>query len=252
MKKRTLTALAALTLLASMPVAAIAQTDSAPIDRSAPSRDTFAGDRTLDLDRVKARLEGAIDRRLQQIDRLQEKVRSSDAITPGHGAQLTTELSQAQGGLRALLPEVRRAETLEELRGIANEMVEDYRIFALMTPKTVLVIVSDTGVVMAERGSEVVARISATADRAEEAGHEVGEVRELLGQAERLIAEGVGLIGPIAETVLPLQPADYPDPARTVLAGAHDDAVEGRTVYRSAASTIREAVALLREIIGSD
>ena len=83
-------------------------------------------------------------------------------------------------------------------------------------------------------------------------GHDVGRVRALLGEAELLLTEGLGLIDPIAEAVLPLQPDDYPDPARAVLGGAHDDAVEGRALYRSATSTIHEAAALLREIVGSD
>lgn len=251
MKKRVVLAtLAALTLLTAMPVAAIAQTDSAPVDPAVRVGDTRITDRAPDLDRVKARLEAAIERRLERIDRLQEKVRSNPAITADHAAQLTAELSRAQGGLTALLPEVRRAATLEELRTIANEMVVDYRIFALMTPKTVLAIVSDVGVVMAERGSEIVSRISEAADRAEAAGHEVGRVRELLDEADRSIAEGLALVDPVAETVLPLQPADYPDPARAVLVDAHDDAAEGRALYRTAATTIHEAAALLREIVG--
>lgn len=243
--------IATLTLMASMPLAATAQAELAGKE-SGRSDTTSVSDRSLDLGRAKERLEHAIERRLERVDRLQERVRSSDALTAGHAAHLNSELSQAQGGLSALLPEVARADTLEELRSIATEMVEGYRIYVVMTPKTLLTIASDHGVTVSGRSSGVSARIAEAAERAAGAGFDVTEVEALLGSADEMIAAGLGLIDPVAESVLRMQPADYPDPAETVLYEAHQSAREARDLLREAASVLRQAADLLRDIVRAD
>lgn len=249
MKKHMVLAIVAtLTLMASMPLGAAAQDDSAG-QHPGRSGATSAPSHTPDLDQAKERLEQAIERRLDRVDRLQERVRSSDALTPGHAAQLTSELSRVQGGLSALLPEVARADTIEGLRSVATHMVEDYRIYLVMTPKTLLTIASDHGVAVSERMSGISARVGASADRAANAGFDVAEVEALVGSADEMIADGLRLIDPVAEMVLPMQPADHPDPAETVLHEAHESALEARAELREAASVLREAADLLRDIV---
>ena len=235
---------AAIAMIAATALPAVAQTDAPTTDRTDPVQDTASH-----LDRAKAWLESAIERRLEQVDRLQEHVRSSDSLAPEHAAQLTSELSRAQGGLRSLLPEVARAETAGELRAIANEMVEDYRIYVLMTPKTFLTVASDHGVALAERGTAHSSAIAEAARRAEAEGLDVSGVWALLARAEESIAAGLSLIDPVAEQVLPLQPADYPDPAQGVLEDAHADAVAARAEYHDAVDALREAEETLREIV---
>lgn len=249
-KNMVLAVVATLTLMASMPLgaAALAASDEQGFGRSGT---TSATGHTPDLDRAKERLEQAIERRLDRVDRLQEGVRSSDALSPGHAAQLTSELSRAQGGLSALLPEVARADTMEGLRSIATDMVEDYRIYVVMTPKALLTIASDHGVVVSGRMSGISAKVAEAAERAAHAGFDVIEVEALVGSAEALIADGLRLIDPVAEAVLPMQPADYPDPAETVLHEAQQSAQEGRAELREAASILREAAQLLRGIVGA-
>ena len=249
-KNMVLAVLVTLTLLASMPLGAVAQADSAR-QGSGRSDASSAPGHTLDLDQARERLEQAIERRLDRVDRLQERVRSSDALAPGHAAQLTSELSRAQRGLSALLPEVARADTLEGLRSIATELVEDYRIYLVMTPKTLLTIASDHGVAVSGRMSGISARIAEAVERAANAGFDVTDVEALVGSADEMIANGLRFIDPVAEMVLPMQPADYPDPAETVLYEAHQSALEARAELREAATVLREAADLLRDIVGA-
>lgn len=248
MKRNTaLAIIATLTLMASMPLGAAAQEEAVGQENGLPAPTSVS-----DLERAKERLEQAIERRLDRIDRLQERVRSSGALTTDHAAQLTTELSRAQGGLSALLPEVARADTMEGLRSIATEMVEDHRIYLVMTPKTLLTIASDHGVAVSERMIGISASIAGAAERAADVGFDVTEVEALLITADEMITGGLRLFDPVAETVLPMQPADYPDPAETVLFDAHQSALEARTILREAASVLREAASLLRDIVGAD
>lgn len=249
-KYMALAVVATLTLVASIPLGAAAQAASDG-HGTGHSDTSSAPSHTPDLDQAKDRLEQAIDRRLDRVDRLRERVRSSDALTPGHAAQLTSELSRAQGGLSALLLEVARADTLEGLRSIATEMVEDYRIYLVMTPKTLLAIASDHGVAVSERMSAISARVAEAAQRAAGAGFDVTGVEALVSAADEMIAEGLRLIDPVAETVLPMQPADHPDPAETVLYEAHQSALEARAELREAATLLRDAADLLREVVGA-
>lgn len=243
-KSMVLGIVATMTLLASMPLGAAAQADPAGLG-SGRSVTTSAPGHTPDLDQAKERLERAIERRLDRVHRLQERVGSSDALAPGHAAQLTSELSRAQGGLSALLPEVARADSMEGLRSIAAQMVEGYRIYLVMTPKTLLTIASDHGVAVSERMSGISARIAEAAERATNAGFDVTDVEALVGSADEMIADGLRLIDPVAEMVLPMQPVDYPDPAETVLYEAHQSALEARAELREAATVLREAAKVL-------
>ena len=234
--------LAGLMVVAALPAAA--QTDAEP---PASQERIEHG-----IDQLRERVLEALDRRLVRIDRLQEAIKDSETIEAGNAAHLTSDLSASQGQLTALVAKAKSASTLEELGAIVDEMVYEHRIFALRTPQTWLVLASDFGVSVADRLESAAQTLADAAARAEEAGYDVSEVESLIDEARIAASEGLTLVEPVAETVLPLEPADVPDPAREIMEGARDDMFDGRDAYHSARDTLRQAAELLSEIVGSD
>ena len=74
----------------------------------------------------------------------------------------------------------------------------------------------------------------------------------LIDEARASASMGLALVDPVADTVLPLEPVDVPDPARTIMEQARDDMFEGRDAYRSARDTLVRAAELLADIVGSE
>jgi hypothetical protein len=234
--------LACLMVVAALP--AVAQTDAEPVPSSERIEQA--------IERMRDRLLEALDRRLDRIDRLQFEIKESETIEPEHAAHLTADLSASQGGLTALVAKTESADTVEELGAIFDEMVYEHRIFALRTPQTWLVLASDFGVGVAGRLESVAQTLDDAAARAAEAGYDVSEVESLVDEAQGWTAEGLALVDPVAETVLPLEPEDVPDPARAVMEGARDDMFDGREAFRSARDALRQAAELLADILGAD
>ncbi len=253
MKRMTRTAaglVAALMLAVALP--ATAQTENARPETTRPAT-TESQDRIGDaVEKMRERVLIALDRRLDRIDRLQFEIGASETVEPENAAHLTADLSASHGGLTALEARARSAKTIEELGAIVDDMVYEHRIFALRTPQTRLVLASDFGVAVAGRLGSVADSVAKAAARAAEAGYDVGQVEALIDGARSTIAQGLAAVEPVAETVLPLEPENVPDPARAVMEQAHDDMVDGRQAYRSARDTLREAVRLLKDVVGAD
>lgn len=245
MKRTTRTVaglLAALMVTAALP--ATAQTDT----------DVPVAEERIEhgFEQLRERVLDALDRRLVRIDRLQAEIKASETIEPGNAAHLTADLSASQGGLTALVAHAKSATTFEELGAIVDEMVYEHRIFALRTPQTWLVLTSDFGVSVADRLDAAAQTLAEAAARAAEAGYDVSEVESLIDAARTATDEGLALVEPVAETVLPLEPVDVPDPARAIMEEARADMSDGRDAYRTARDTLHRAAELLAEIVGSD
>ncbi len=250
--RRTVTAagLAAILALAA-PAAAFAQTDTAGFDR-ATDQVTDQERPVSDVASVKRRALAAIEHRLVTIDRLQAAVRSNASVTDDHAATLLDELDRSAAGLSELARQIEATEDPEQLRELIPKIAEDYRIYVLMVPKVHEVLASDTVEHVVGRFGIVEEELSEAIARAEEAGYDVGEAKEYLVEMVRYADEAEGFGGPVAESVLPLQPSDWPDPAKETLEQGHDDLVHARQSLREAWQAAKNTVRALHEAIGQD
>lgn len=246
MRTRMMVLLATLMVVA-VPAAALAQTDESTI------RGIVTDERPArDLSELRARALAAIDRRLETIDRLQHRIEESDNLTGEHHGQLNSELVRHEAGLEQLAREVEAAATVSELLAVAPKIVTDHRIYVLVVPKVVEVIASDTGVAFAARGGEVAATLATWIERAAELGHDTSDAEEALSRMESHLEAGLALAGPVAESVLPLQPPDWPDPARVVLEDGRQALSDARQEFRAARDAAHEIIEILRGLFGRD
>ncbi len=239
--KRSLFGLLAVALLAvALPTVALAQTDGEPPARDLPV--LTDQERTDRLAELKARATEQIERRLGALERLTGKIEGAKYLQDGHSASLLSDISAAAAVLRTGLSDVAAAETLEELREVVPPIFESTLVFALLGPKTHEVIASDATVGIAARFTENETKLQDALDRLAESGVDVTDAQKSLDEATRLVADGAATGGPVADSVINLQPGDWPEPAQAALA-------DGKATLEHARSSLREAHALVKEVI---
>jgi|GEM_PF-4043812 len=219
--------------------AAIAQDepqDTTRIDRFDDRIDTVAV-----AERIKDAALAAIDRRLETLDRLTAKVEASDHVTREHAAALLADYRDARAGLEALAGEIAAETDPRVLLELAASIAADFRIYLIVVPKSVEVVVSDTIVAVARRLEEAGAEVQAIIDGA---GHDrdVAEAQRLLNAAMADAARAAPVADPVAESVIDLAAPDWPDPADRLLS-------QGRSDLRTAGDTLRSGIEHLRAAI---
>ena len=161
MMKRMITAALAVLVLAAMPGVALAQ--EATTDEEAPAvvqqRTTTDEDRAAAraeaeaawLTTVKARALEAIEKRLVTLAELEVKIDGSETLKANHAAALMQDIRFSVKGLEDLAEEIRAATDLETLRVLVPQIFEDYRVYAVVVPKTHLTLGADAAVAIADR-----------------------------------------------------------------------------------------------------
>ncbi len=231
--------LVALLIVSLVPATALAQDASAESDAAA--------ERTIE--KLKDRAEQAIQKRLDTIDRVTEALQDAGHLTDDHERILIGELGSSADGLSALGREIEAAGTIAELRELIPLIFEDFRIYAVVVPKAHLVAVADTVVAVVDRVGLVAGWLQDAIDRLNSAGFDTSEAEEALAEMVESLGQADSLAGPVPDSVLPLLPADWPDPAQGILEGAHADLRSAREHVASAVRSAHEVGRILRDLL---
>jgi hypothetical protein len=143
--RRTTVLLAGIAVIAAMPGIATAQTDE-PVptpERSTTDRSVDSL-RDRDLDSVKERLLAQIERRIEALERMSAAVDANQHVTEGHAKDLQDDYKDAKKILEDAAKDVENAESFKELRAIVPKVFAETLVFALLRPKTHLVVGSDS------------------------------------------------------------------------------------------------------------
>jgi hypothetical protein len=240
--RRSLHALLAASLLVTvMPVAALAQTDREPPTRDGPvASDQARGD---SLERAKAHVIKQIERRLDALDRLTRNIEGAHHTTADHAASLLRDIAAARETLRAGLAAVQATTMLEDLREIAPPIFQNTLVFALLGPKAHEAIASDAVVAAGARFTEFGTKLQEALDQiANETDIDPTEAQADLDEMIRLVNSAAATGGPVAGSVIGLQPADWPDPAQAALR-------EGKAALSDARGSLREARGLAKAVV---
>jgi hypothetical protein len=224
----------------SVPAIALAQTDSEVRARdNEVVRDEIRPDH---LERAKAGVINKVERRLRALGRLATKIDRAKHVTEAHAASLLDDISSAREALRSGIPTVQAVVSLEDLREVSPPVFESTLVFALLVPKSHDVAASDTVVAATARFTEFAGSLQETLNRLSGSDIDTTEAQANLDEVSRLVDTALAAGGPVADTVIGLQPADWPEPAQPGLR-------EGRAALDQARSSLREARALAREVV---
>jgi hypothetical protein len=205
------------------------------------------GERLIEL--LKERAEEAVEQRLETIERVGEGLEEAEHLWDEHERVLIEELDAAGSGLTELGRRIEGADTLEELRELIPKIFEDYRIYAVVVPKAKSVVVADTIGAAVDRLELIASSLEDAIARLAAAGFDTSEAEAAVTAMKDSLAEADTLAGPVADTVLPLTPADWPDPAQSTLEGAQFDLRSARDAVESAVRSAREAGRILRDLL---
>ena len=227
MKSKLLAAAVTLAVAIAGPAAAQAQTDTttAAAGRWAELR----SDATAAL---KARGDVEIDRRLRTLADLTKRVQNAKHLTPANRDALATQLVAETSGLTALKAKIDADTDLATLRADLRAIVTQYRVYLLMDPKVHLVVAADRSLAAADAFDKVFAKLDG----------KPGVDQAKLADAKAKVDDARKLAGGVPDSVIPLQPPDYPG-NRPALESARDDLRTARQDLRAARALVGQLVA---------
>jgi hypothetical protein len=227
-----LTAAALTATLVLTPAAASAQVR----DRS-PQRDAAL------VDRVKSRCLTAIDRRQQAIVELNRRLDGARNLNDAHAAALKQIDDNTSSGLASLANTIQGEDNGEQLRAECRQIVDDYRVFALVRPRARLVVVSDRELAAVDRLHAAADRIQAAIDKAKGEGKDTSQAEADLAAMRSATDTAAQHAGAVYEEVIHITPQSY-NPG--VLTPGRDDTHAARDAIQSAAKSGHAAVGELR------
>ncbi|HEY7134940.1 MAG TPA: hypothetical protein VIB48_07735 [Acidimicrobiia bacterium] len=168
--------------------------------------------RTDELGAIQTRCERAIDQRLTTLGDLTERVGGAQHLSADDRGELTAEIDHDTSGLSALRTTIAGESTLASLRQDCRAIVDDYRVYVLLAPKTHLVVGADAADAALDAFSSADASLSAAIDRARTNGTDAAAIADAQAKQQDMNAQTTrarGLVDPIVPAVIALTPADF-------------------------------------------
>jgi len=234
---RLFVVIGALTMALVVPLAANAQE---------PETDTAT---RHSLDGIKERAQAAIDRRLDTLDRLTDRVNDARHMSGDHKATLLGDYRSAANGLTGLGVETATATTADELRVLVPLIATDDRVYLVIVPKTHEVAASDEVGAVVESMTDAADRLSDAIDRAKADGIDTTEAERWLRSARDEIAEAKRAGVPVAGDVIGLDASDWEQPAKSTLQEGKRRLDNARLDLRQAHGSLTKGAAALRAAI---
>ncbi len=224
-------------LIVTVPAAAFA----ADAGRSRPA----LSERTRDPEALKARCREAITKRLTALDTASERLAGAQHVTDDHEATLAGIIDDTVASLTALDAQIAADTDPEALRAHCRSIFEDHRVFALVLPRTRLVVAADTAVAGADRLDRVADRLESAIDKAEAKGQDVTQARADLEALRAKVDSARETASGVPDSILDLTPADWNadhevlSPAREELRSARGDLKAARDLARGIVSGLK-------------
>jgi hypothetical protein len=225
-------------LVLTVPAAALA----APSERTRPPASERtrprSAERTRDPEAMKARCLEAIDKRLSALETASRRLAEARHVTDGHEATLAGIIADTSASLDTLAGEIGADTEPETLKAHCRSIFGDHRVFALVLPRTRLVVASDTAIAAAARLEQVADRIERAIAEAAAAGQDVTQAEADLEAMRAEIDSARSTAAGVPDGILGLTPADWNadhealTPAREALRSARGDLKAARDLAR--------------------
>jgi DNA repair exonuclease SbcCD ATPase subunit len=224
-------------LIIALPATALA----APGDRTRIP----AAERTRDSQALKDRCRAAIDKRLAALEAASNRLAGAKHVTDEHEAALAGIIDDSRASLEALAGQIDADTEAEALKAHCRSIFVDHRVFALVLPRTRLVVASDTAVAAADRLEQAADRIEQAIAKAEAAGQDVTQAKVDLETMRADIDSARTEAAGVPDGILGLTPADW-NTDHEVLAPAREALRSARADLKAARDLARGIVAGLR------
>jgi hypothetical protein len=195
---------------------------------------------------AQAACEKAVDDRLAALDKLAAAVDGRSAVTDDHQATLDGQIADTKAGLSALRDEIAAATDAATLKDDCKQVVEGYRVYLVVVPRTHEVVASDALVAGADKLTARVGDLQAAIDAAEAKGHDVTHDRELLADLQARVASAHDAAAGVPGTVIGLTAADWnAGTAKPALEAGHATLKAARA---DLATALQDAKAIVQDL----
>jgi hypothetical protein len=166
-------------------------------------------------------------------------------LTASDRATLQSEIGADQSAMTTLAGQVNSATTCAPIKTAATNMVDEYRIFYVMAPKTDLVVVADIESSIGAQLAGYDARITAAISAAQRAGKSVSAAQSAFTSLQSAESAADNQLNGLAANVIAQTPAGSPGNWQ-VFVDAHGQVVQARQDLVSAVTDLHAVVSDLR------
>lgn len=230
-----LTATAAAVVAALLaPTAALAQADTSTTTPSARGA-RRAEVKSQAVDEMKTRCLSQIDRRQNALSAEKTRLQNAKFVTDAHQSALESINEQTSSGLATLADKIQGESDFNQLRVECRQIVDNFRVFALVRPRTRLVLASDRELAAVTKLTAIADRVQSAIDKAKANGKDTTQAEADLATMRSAIASAKSHADGVYDAVIHLTPADYN--------ANHEVLTPPRTNVRSARDSLKQAVA---------
>jgi hypothetical protein len=182
--------------------------------------------------------------RVGQLGTLTQEVDANADLTPSDRSTLSSLLGNELPGIQTLQTQVSAATTCGAVLADAKAMVDNFRVYVVMTPQVHLTIAADTETTIAGQLANLEPVIQGAITAAQNAGHNVATAQAAFSDLETQVTTAQNDAGPIPAQVLGFTPQSYPGCWGSFQ--ADQDALQsGRAALRGAAKDLQTIIASL-------
>lgn len=188
---------------------------------------------------------GAIDKRLTALDSASDKLTEAKHVTDEHESELAAILSDTSAGLTSLADQIGSDTDPGAMKAHCTSVFADHRVFALILPRTRLVVASDTVAAAAAKLTDAAGRLEQAIAKAEANGADVTQAKADLEAMRSEITSAEAAAAGVPGQVMDLTPADWNAdhevlaPARQAMKSARTDLGEARELGRRILAGLR-------------
>jgi hypothetical protein len=176
-------------------------TTVAPVTTKAP--------RTVDLVKVKARCDAAIDERQVKLDEMTKRVEGAKELTSAHRDALNSTNSTSKSGLADLKTKIDGDTDGATLKTDCESIYSGFRIFALRAPQMHLAITGDREGALITKGNTVETKLSAAIATAASKGKDVSDAQAKLTDLQAKLADATSQLNGVVDNLLTFTPAQW-------------------------------------------
>ena len=227
-------------LILSLCIVVLAPTSAMALSTST----TLTTDQQQRLSNIKTKGDQEISRRLASLQALSAKITSSAKITAADKNSLSAEVTTEISGLTSLKTALDSATTLDAARVDAQNIITEYRVYALVTPKISLIKASDDQQVVEAKLIALAGKLQNRLNTAKAGGKDITVWQKTLDDMNTQVHNAQAISTPMEAKVLPLQPSDY-NSDHTLLSG---DADQLKQAHADNQAALNDAKTLLNDL----
>lgn len=240
MNKRTITII--ISLLLSFGGVGVAHALTAVPPRvPADSASTSTSNQQARLANIKSKGDAEINRRIKTLNEFASKLSAAAKLSSADKTSLSAEVNSEISGLTALKTKLDAETTLDGAIADAKSIISDYRVYALVAPKVMLVKTADDEIVVQTKLTALAAKLQSRISSAQSSGKNVTSLQANLSDMNTQINAASAISTSVESKVIVLQPTDY-NSDHSVLNGYRDQLQTARTDDQNAINDAKTIV----------